>query len=80
MKMRNGALEFEGVEGTRDHYENRIWRCFVERLNVLRFASSETIVAIEMWTNIKARAPAETLFGPVAGSGPLRSAPRHKGN
>lgn len=65
MKMRNGALEFEGVAGMRDHYQNKIWPFFVERLNVLRFVGSDDIVAVEMWTHFRARAAAETIFGTV---------------
>jgi hypothetical protein len=66
MVMLNGALEFRGVAGMRDHYENKMWPFFVERLNVLRFVSSETVLAVQMWTNFTAKRAAETIFGPVA--------------
>lgn len=65
MKMLNGALEFEGIAGMRDHYQNRIWPHFVERLNVLRFVSSDTNLAIQMWTKFIARVDGDTLFGNV---------------
>jgi hypothetical protein len=63
MKMLNGALEFTGIEGMRDHYENKMWPFFHERLNVLRFVSSDGILAIQMWTNFEAKRDAETIFG-----------------
>lgn len=65
MKMLNGALEFQGVAGMRDHYENRIWPHFVEKLNVLRFVSDEHTLAVKMWTRFTARHDGETLFGAV---------------
>jgi hypothetical protein len=65
MKMLNGALEFEGVEGMRDHYENKMWPFFHERLHILRFVSDETCLAVQMWTNFTAKRDAETIFGPV---------------
>mgnify|MGYP000344267009 CR=1 FL=1 len=65
MRMLNGALEFTGIEGMRDHYENKIWPHFVEKLNVLRFISNDDIIAVEMWTRFVARHKADTLFGPV---------------
>jgi len=66
MVMLNGALEFRGVAGMRDHYENKMWPYFVERLNVLRFVSSDTVLAVQMWTNFTAKRAAETIFGKVA--------------
>ncbi|HBF31630.1 nuclear transport factor 2 family protein [Rhizobium sp.] len=65
MQMLNGALEFTGVAGMRDHYENKIWPYFEERLNVLEFVSSEDTLAIQMWTRFTAFDKAETLFGLV---------------
>lgn len=65
MKMLNGALEFTGIAGMRDHYENKIWPIFREELNVLRFVSDEKHVAIQMWTHFTARVAGETIFGPV---------------
>lgn len=65
MKMRNGALEFEGIGGMRDHYENKIWPYFVERLDVRRFVSDDKHVAIEMRTEFTARREADTIFGHV---------------
>ena len=66
MKMLNGGLAFAGVEGMRDHYENKIWPHFVEKLNVLNFVSDETTLAVRLWTHFVAKADADdTLFGPV---------------
>lgn len=65
MKMLNGALEFEGVAGMRDHYENKIWPFFHERLNILRYVSDEQCLAVQMWTNFEAKVAGETLFGKV---------------
>lgn len=65
MKMLNGALEFEGIEGMRDHYENKMWPFFHERLHVLRYVSDEQCLAVQMWTNFTAKLDAETIFGPV---------------
>lgn len=65
MKMLNGALEFAGVDGMRDHYENRIWPHFVEKLNVIRYVSDDDALAVKMWTRFTARHDADTLFGAV---------------
>lgn len=65
MQMLNGALRFTGVEGMKDHYQNRIWPFFEERLSLLRFVSDENHVAVELRTDFTAFGPAETLFGPV---------------
>ncbi|MFM2282159.1 MAG: hypothetical protein RLZZ444_4390 [Pseudomonadota bacterium] len=66
MKMLNGALEFTGIAGMRDHYENKIWPFFKEELNVLRFVSDEKHIGIQMWTHFTARVDGDTLFGPVS--------------
>lgn len=66
MQMLNGALRFAGVEGMKDHYQNKIWPFFREILNPLRFVSDDRHVAIEMHTDFIARDDVpETLFGPV---------------
>jgi len=66
MRMLNGGLEFQGVQGMRDHYENRIWPYFDEKVNVLRYVSDDTLLAVQMWTHFVAKHDAaETLFGPV---------------
>jgi hypothetical protein len=65
MEMLNGALRFTGSAGMRDHYENKIWPFFEERLNVLRFVSDETVLAVQLWTEFIAHDKADTLFGPV---------------
>ncbi len=70
MKMLNGALEFTGVEGMRDHYENKIWPYFTEALNVLAFVSNDRNVGIQMWARFTAKHDGDTLFGKV-GKGEL---------
>ena len=66
MHMKNGALEFRGAQGMREHYCKRIWPYFEERLQVERFVSDERTLAVQMWTRFVARADAtDTLFGPV---------------
>ena len=65
MRMLNGALEFRGVDGMRDHYENKIWPHFVETLNILRYVSDESTLAVRMWTTFTAKHDGETLFGRV---------------
>lgn len=65
MKMLNGALEFTGISGMRDHYENKIWPYFVETLNVKGFISNEKNLTVILWTNFTAKRDCDTLFGPV---------------
>jgi hypothetical protein len=66
MRMLNGALEFRGIEGMRDHYERRIWPFFREELNVLRFVGDDDSLAVQMWAGfIPKQDAADTLFGPV---------------
>ena len=65
MHMLNGGLEFIGIEGMREHYQNRIWPFFREQLNVLRYISDETTLAVQMWTHFIAKRKAATLFGAV---------------
>lgn len=67
MHMRNGTLEYTGVDGMKHHYNDLIWPHFVERLTVPRFVSDATTVAIQMNTLFTARRDAsDTIFGPVA--------------
>jgi len=65
MHMVNGTLEFHGVAGMRDHYEHKIWPYFRETLHLLNFVSDDRLVAVQLWTNFRARTDAVTLFGPV---------------
>lgn len=65
MRMLNGALEFTGVAGMREHYERRIWPMFRETLDVLHFAQAGDLLFVQMRTNFRARAAGESLFGPV---------------
>lgn len=65
MKMLNGALEFSGLTGMRDHYENKIWPYFIESLHISSFIGNDKNVCIKMWTNFKAKTDGDTLFGKV---------------
>lgn len=66
MHMLNGALEFTGIDGMKEHYMEKIWPHFVEDLTVLRFVGDEERIAIEMRAEFTAMdAFDETLFGPV---------------
>lgn len=66
MEMLNGALRFTGVDGMKDHYVGKIWPHFTEKLNLIRFVSDVSHVAVELRTDFTALADAEeTLFGPV---------------
>ncbi len=66
MHMKNGTLEFTGVEGMKHHYNDLIWPDFVEKLTVPRFVSDAGRAAIQMNTVFTAKHDAEkSLFGPV---------------
>lgn len=66
MHMKNGTLEYDGVEGMKHHYTVSIWPHFVERLTVPRFVGDDTTIAIQMETLFTAKHDAdETIFGPV---------------
>lgn len=64
--VKNGTLEFTGIDGMKHHYRELIWPDFVEKLTVPRFVSDEGRAAIQMNTLFTARHDAEeSLFGPV---------------
>lgn len=66
MHMKNGTLEFTGVEGMKHHYRDLIWPHFVEVLTVPRFVSDASTAAIQMNTLFTARRDADdTIFGAV---------------
>lgn len=66
MHMKNGTLEFTGVDGMKHHYNVSIWPHFVELLTVPRFVASDSRLAIQMNTLFTAKHDAdETIFGPV---------------
>lgn len=68
MHMKNGTLEFTGVDGMKDHYRNLIWPYFTELLTVPRFVGGDGRLAIQMNTLFTARQDDnDTLFGPVRG-------------
>lgn len=65
MHMKNGTLEYDGVQGMKDHYA-RIWSTFEERLEPSDFVGSDTNVAIRMVTHFTAeRDDPDSVFGPV---------------
>lgn len=65
MHMKNGTLEYDGVQGMKDHYA-RIWSTFAERLEPSDFVGSDTNVAIRMVTHFTAeRDDPDSVFGPV---------------
>jgi hypothetical protein len=53
LKMLNGTLEINGLQGIKDHYL-RIWESFSEKLHVERFVSDDTTLAIQLWTHFTA--------------------------
>ena len=66
MHMKNGTLEFDGIDGMKHHYRDLIWPDFNEKLIVPRFLSSESRIAIQMITIFSPKDDAsESLFGPV---------------
>ncbi|MEI2810209.1 MAG: nuclear transport factor 2 family protein [Nocardioides sp.] len=66
MHMKNGTLEFTGVDGMKHHYRDLIWPHFTEVLTVPRFVSDEQTIAIQMNTLFTARRDnPDTIFGPV---------------
>lgn len=66
MHMKNGTLEFDGIDGMKHHYRDLIWPDFNEKLIVPRFVSSENRIAIQMITIFTPKHDApESLFGPV---------------
>lgn len=66
MHMRNGTLEYTGVQGMKDHYRGNIWGTFREELIVPRFVTDGPTIAIRMRTLFTALADhEETIFGSV---------------
>lgn len=64
--VKNGTLEFDGIDGMKHHYQQLIWPDFVEFLTVPRFVSDDRTAAIQMITLFTARHDREdSLFGPV---------------
>ena len=65
VRVRNGTLEFTGIQGMKDHYA-LVWETFRETLRVERFVSDEDTVAIQMHAHFDALADDDdSLFGPV---------------
>ena len=66
LHMKNGTLEFTGVDGMKHHYRDLIWGRFDEHLDVRRFCGIGDRIAIQMNTVFTALVDdQETLFGPV---------------
>lgn len=66
MHMRNGTLEYTGVDGMKNHYRGNIWGRFRERLTVPRFVTDGPTIAIRMLTLFTAlHDDDDTIFGPV---------------
>jgi hypothetical protein len=66
LHMMNGTLEFHGLQGMKDHYQQHIWTTFSESLHVPRFVSKGDTVAIQMRTHFEAEVDNDaSLFGPV---------------
>ena len=65
MHMKNGTLEYSGIQGMKDHYA-RIWKTFSETLYIERFVCDKDTLAVQMWAHFEALEddPAST-FGPV---------------
>lgn len=65
MHMKNGTLEFTGVDGMKAHYA-KIWGNFREVLDVRRFVSDDDTAAIQMNARFEAlHDDPDSLFGPV---------------
>jgi len=65
MHMQNGTLEFDGIQGMKDHYA-RIWGKLRESLNVERFVSDSDTAAIKMHAHFDVLVDdPESVFGPV---------------
>ncbi|GAB3615869.1 hypothetical protein GCM10027416_04260 [Okibacterium endophyticum] len=66
LHMKNGTLEFTGVDGMKHHYRDLIWGRFREVLDVRRFVGDGDRIAIQMRTLFTAlHHQGESLFGPV---------------
>lgn len=65
LKMLNGILEVDGLQGIKDHYI-KLWKFFSEELHVEQFVSDDSTLAIQMWTHFTAlKDDEDSLFGPV---------------
>jgi SnoaL-like domain len=65
MHMQNGTLEFDGIDGMKNHYA-KIWETFSEDLTVERFVSDKQTLAVQLWAHFTAlRSDNDSLFGPV---------------
>lgn len=66
LHLQNGTLEYDGVQGMKDHYA-RIWSTFAEELFPTDFVANAENVAIRMLTRFSAeRDDPDSVFGPVS--------------
>lgn len=66
MHMKNGTLEYDGIDGMKHHYRVNIWPNFIEQLTVPEYVSDDTHIAIKMKTHFIVRADNDdTIFGKV---------------
>jgi hypothetical protein len=66
MHMKNGTLEYTGIDGMKHHYRDNIWGRFRETLVVKRYVSDAESIAIQMYTRFQALHDDDaTIFGPV---------------
>lgn len=65
MQLRNGRLEYGGVDGMKRHYAG-IWACMDETLRVLDYVTDGHRAAVVMHTHFAVRRTCEeSPFGPV---------------
>jgi hypothetical protein len=65
MRMQNGGLHYQGIEGMKAHY-GRIWGRFRETLAVRSFVADERHLAVHLNTHFEALVDdAQTPFGSV---------------
>ncbi|HZU63418.1 MAG TPA: nuclear transport factor 2 family protein [Novosphingobium sp.] len=65
MRLRNGRLEYTGIEGMKRHYA-AIWACMDETLDVLDYVTDGARAAVVMHTHFAVRTDAATSpFGPL---------------
>lgn len=66
LHVKNGTLEFNGIDGMKRHYRELIWPDFIEELTVPRFVSESNRAAVQMNTLFTAKHDRRgTLFGDV---------------
>jgi len=65
VKVQNGHLRYEGIQGMKDHYA-RIWKSMREILSPQRFVSDGDTMAVELHTHFEVlKSTDDTPFGQV---------------